>query len=142
MPICRATEPAGGEEGLPMRVVSTVAVVLAALTVGASAQAGARPEQAGVAHATRLLKSVNVAASEFKFVLSAKSAKRGVVIFKVKNVGKVSHDFSVDGRTTKMLAPGTSTTLRVVFLKKGHYPYKCTVPGHAAAGMKGVFTIT
>jgi hypothetical protein len=25
---------------------------------------------------------------------------------------------------------------------KGTYPYKCTVPGHAATGMRGVFTIT
>jgi uncharacterized cupredoxin-like copper-binding protein len=125
-----------------VRAVVTAAVLLAALAVGASAQAGSQPDQAGVAHAARLLKTVNVAASEFKFVLSTKTAKRGVVIFKVKNVGKVSHDFSIDGRTTKMLSPGKSTTLRVVFLKKGHYPYKCTVPGHAAAGMKGVFTIT
>jgi uncharacterized cupredoxin-like copper-binding protein len=125
-----------------MRVIVTAALLLAALTAGASAQAASRPERAGSAQATRLLKSVNVAASEFKFVLSTKTAKRGIVIFKVKNVGKISHDFSIDGRTTKMLAPGKSTTLRVVFLKKGHYPYKCTVPGHAASGMKGVFTIT
>jgi uncharacterized cupredoxin-like copper-binding protein len=125
-----------------MRAVIAIALVLAALTAGASAQAGTRPDRAGVTHAARLLKTVNVAASEFKFVLSTKTAKRGIVIFKVKNVGKVSHDFSIDGRTTKMLSPGKSTTLRVVFLKKGHYAYKCTVPGHAAAGMKGVFTIT
>jgi len=89
-----------------------------------------------------LIKTVNVAASEFKFVLSSKSAKRGVVIFKVKNVGKLGHDFQIDGRKTKVISPGQSATLRVVFLKKGSYPYKCTVPGHAAAGMKGVFTIT
>ena len=140
--IRESTDRAGGEEDFEVRAVVTVTLVLAALGVGASAQAGARPDQAGGAHATRLLKTVNVAASEFKFVLSSKTAKRGVVIFKVKNVGKINHDFSIDGRTTKMLAPGKSSTLRVVFLKKGHYPYKCTVPGHAAAGMKGVFTIT
>ena len=29
----------------------------------------------------------------------------------------------------------------VTFKKKGAYPYLCTVPGHAAAGMKGVFTV-
>ena len=85
---------------------------------------------------------MNVAASEFKFVLSAKSAGRGLVIFKVKNVGKLAHDFQINGRKTTMIAPGKSNTLRVTFLKKGAYPYKCTVPGHAAAGMKGVFTIS
>jgi uncharacterized cupredoxin-like copper-binding protein len=75
-------------------------------------------------------------------VLSKKTAKRGIVVFKVTNVGKVSHDFSINGRKTKMLNHGQSDSLRVTFLRKGHYPYKCTVPGHAAAGMKGVFTIT
>jgi uncharacterized cupredoxin-like copper-binding protein len=29
----------------------------------------------------------------------------------------------------------------VTFAKKGRYPYSCTVPGHAAAGMKGTFTV-
>jgi uncharacterized cupredoxin-like copper-binding protein len=125
-----------------MKATIVAVLVLVALTAGTTARAGATPERVGVARGAELLKTVNVAASEFKFVLSAKSAKRGVVIFKVKNVGKITHDFSIDGRKTKMLSPGQSSTLRVVFLKKGTYPYKCTVPGHAAAGMKGVFTIT
>jgi uncharacterized cupredoxin-like copper-binding protein len=29
-----------------------------------------------------------------------------------------------------------------VTIKKGKNAYKCTVPGHAAAGMKGTFTGT
>jgi uncharacterized cupredoxin-like copper-binding protein len=74
--------------------------------------------------------------------MSAKSAKRGVVTFNVTNVGKLQHDFEISGRKTKMLSHGQSAMLRVTFLRKGAYPYKCTVPGHAAAGMKGVFTIT
>jgi len=28
-----------------------------------------------------------------------------------------------------------------VTLKRGKYTYVCTVPGHAALGMKGVFTV-
>ena len=82
-----------------------------------------------------------MAASEFKYVLSAKSAKRGVVVFKVTNVGKLEHDFEISGRKTRLLKHGQTATLRVTFLRKGAYPYKCTVPGHAAAGMKGVFNI-
>src|SRR5580765_2175002 len=126
-----------------MRAHTIVALATAGLVVGAaSAQAARQPQQVGAAHASALIKTVNVSASEFKFVLSTKTAKRGVVIFKVKNVGKLGHDFSINGRKTKVIAAGKSETLRVVFLRKGHYPYKCTVPGHAAAGMKGVFTIT
>src|SRR5262245_34297756 len=89
-----------------------------------------------------LLERVNVAASEFTFDLSKKTARRGVVVFKVQNVGKIKHDFEIKGRKTRLLSAGQSATLRVTFLRKGSYPYKCTVPGHAAAGMKGVFKIT
>ena len=67
---------------------------------------------------------------------------RGVVIFRITNAGAVEHDFEIKGRKTRLLSHGQSATLRVSFLRKGHYPYKCTVAGHAAAGMKGVFTIT
>ena len=126
-----------------MRAIVAVAFAAAALAVaGASAQAAVQPDQIRGVDAAGLIKSVNVTATEFKFVLSTKTAKRGVVIFRVKNAGKLGHDFSINGRKTKVISPGKSTTLRVVFLRKGHYPYKCTVPGHAAAGMKGVFTIT
>jgi uncharacterized cupredoxin-like copper-binding protein len=119
-------------------LIATFAV--AALAAGvATAQASRQPAAAG--HAA-LLARVNVTASEFKFVLSKKSARRGVVVFKVTNVGAVGHDFQISGRKTKVLSHGQSATLRVTFLRKGHYAYKCTVPGHAAAGMKGVFTIT
>jgi uncharacterized cupredoxin-like copper-binding protein len=120
------------------RIASLGAVVVAA------AAAWALPATA--AHHTRALGigSVTVTAgqpSEFKFTLSAKSVKNGVVTFKITNKGKLAHDFSISGRTSKMLSPGKSDTLRVT-LRKGNLAYKCTVPGHAAAGMKGVLKVT
>jgi len=125
------------------RSVFITLVVTALASVAVSAHASSRSaERAQAAGKAGLVATVNVTATEFKFVLSAKSAKRGLVTFKVTNKGKLSHDFQIDGRKTKMLSPGQSDTLRVTFLKKGAYPYLCTVPGHAAAGMKGVFTIT
>jgi uncharacterized cupredoxin-like copper-binding protein len=126
-----------------MRAQTIIALAAAALAAGgASAQAARQPQQVGVARASALIKSVNVTATEFKFVLSTKTAKRGVVSFRIKNIGKLGHDFSINGRKTRVISPGKSATLRVVFLRKGHYPYTCTVPGHASAGMKGIFTIT
>jgi uncharacterized cupredoxin-like copper-binding protein len=118
-------------------VLAAAAIACAA----APAVAGGNPETSQSPQSAVLLKRVKVAASEFKFVLSAKTAKRGVVVFRVTNVGKVKHDFEIKGRKTRMLSHGQSATLRVTFLRKGSYPYKCTVPGHAALGMKGVFTI-
>jgi uncharacterized cupredoxin-like copper-binding protein len=119
-------------------VLASAAIASAA----ASAQASIHPALTRSSHDAALLKRVNVAASEFKFVLNAKSAKRGVVVFRVTNVGKIKHDFEIKGRKTRLLSHGQSATLRVTFLRKGKYPYKCTVKGHAGAGMKGVFTIT
>ena len=79
--------------------------------------------------------------SEFAFKLSKKSASKGIVTFKVTNTGAIVHDFKIAGKKTRMLSPGQSATVRVTFLKTGAYPYICTVTGHAAAGMKGVFKV-
>ena len=124
-----------------MKWMLLVAAAAAAAVPVASAHVSSppRPQHAQTA---ALLEKVSVVASEFKFVLSKKTARRGVVAFKVKNVGKIKHDFEIKGRKTNLLSPGQSATLRVTFLRKGSYPYKCTVPGHATAGMKGVFKIT
>jgi len=116
---------------------------VAALAVfGAAAQAAGAPNAAKAPQSAALLKTVKVTAKDLSFTLSAKSAKRGVVVFKVTNSGALQHDFQIKGRKTKLLSHGQSATLRITFLQKGKYPYKCTVPGHAAAGMKGVFTIS
>jgi uncharacterized cupredoxin-like copper-binding protein len=84
---------------------------------------------------------VTVTAKEWRFVLSASSVKAGPVVFKVTNKGKLGHDFSISGKKTPVIAAGKSATLTVT-LTKGAKPYKCTVPGHAAAGMKGVLKVT
>src|SRR4051812_17279352 len=126
-----------------MRRMVVVAFSLAAVAaVVGTAQASRQPEATHAPQRATLLARVNVAASEFKYVLSKKTAKRGVVVFRVTNVGSVQHDFKISGRKTRLLSHGQSATLRVTFLRKGAYPYKCSVAGHAAAGMKGVFTVT
>jgi uncharacterized cupredoxin-like copper-binding protein len=126
-----------------MRRLTAAAAFCAIAVLGGSAQrALGHPARTDSAGRAQLIATVKVTASEFKFVLSQKTAKRGIVIFKVTNVGKIQHDFEISGRKTRLLSHGQSATLRVTFLRAGHYPYKCTVPGHAAAGMKGVFTIT
>jgi uncharacterized cupredoxin-like copper-binding protein len=85
--------------------------------------------------------TVTVKATQtLKFVLSTKTAKAGTVIFKVSNTGSIPHDFKIAGKKTPLIAGHKSATLKVT-LKKGKYSYLCTVPGHAAAGMKGTFTV-
>jgi uncharacterized cupredoxin-like copper-binding protein len=125
-----------------MRGMLIGGLAAAALVFAGATQAGRQSTTTRTPQGAALLARVNVSAKEFKFVLSKKTAKRGVVVFKVTNVGAVGHDFKIKGRKTRLLSHGKSATLRVTFVRKGHYPYECTVPGHAAAGMKGVFTIT
>lgn len=117
-------------------IVPVFAASVVALGIPAQAPA------AQTTHSTALVTKVKVTAKNFKFVLSRKTARRGVVIFTVTNTGSVQHNFSIKGRSTRKLSHGQSATLRVTFLRKGSYPYKCTVDHHAELGMKGVFTIT
>lgn len=80
--------------------------------------------------------------SELRFALSKKVVPKGLVTFKVTNRGSLGHDFKIAGKKTTRLAPGKSATLKVTFKKAGKYAFLCTVPGHAAGGMKGVLRIT
>lgn len=101
---------------------------------------------AGAHDASRtIVSSVNVTAgkpSEFHFTLSKKTVAKGTVNFLVINKGALPHDFKIFGHKTKLLSPGQAQTLKVTFLKAGKYPYLCTVTGHAAAGMKGTFSVS
>jgi uncharacterized cupredoxin-like copper-binding protein len=92
----------------------------------------------GSANAT----TVRVAAKDtLRFALSRRSAPHGKVIFKVTNKGRLRHDFKIAGKKTKLLGHNQTATL-TVRLRKGKYKYVCTVPGHAAGGMKGIFRAT
>ena len=113
-----------------------VAVALASLAL--VQLASARSDRAS----TATVKTVQVKGGEFFFRLSTKSiAKPCKVTFVFKNIGHLAHDFKINRKVTRLLQPGKTTKLVVTFKKKGNYRYLCTVPGHAAAGMKGVFKV-
>jgi uncharacterized cupredoxin-like copper-binding protein len=109
------------------------------------------------AKTTRAAATVTVTAgkpSEFGFKLSTKTVKHGSVTFSVTNGGQIPHDFrlctkptataatSCAGKTTAQISPGAKATLTVSIAKAGTYEYLCTVPGHAAGGMKGLLKVT
>jgi nitrite reductase (NO-forming) len=119
-----------------------MAIAAAGLAVGFAKAGTAHQHAANSPRAANAVTHVTVAASEFKFVFSKRSIPAaGTVIFTIVNKGKISHNFKIGGKATPNLLPGKSATLTVKFTKKGHYPYLCTIPGHAAAGMKGVFAV-
>ena len=114
--------------------------LIAILASMAVALAVALPVAAGASKAT-VVKVIAGKPSELKFTLSKKSSAKGVVSFKVTNKGALEHDFKISGKVTKKLKPGTTATLRITFKKGGKFKYLCTLPGHAAAGMKGTFVV-
>jgi uncharacterized cupredoxin-like copper-binding protein len=85
--------------------------------------------------------TVTVKMKEFKFILSKTKVAHGKVTFKLVDIGKLAHDFRIAGKTSKLVQPGKTGTF-VVVLTKGKHVYNCPVPGHTAAGMKGVLTVT
>jgi uncharacterized cupredoxin-like copper-binding protein len=126
---------------MPIRTMIASAFIAAFVAVGTPAEAGLRP---ALAHAHRAARptTIRVSTHNSRYVLSAKTAPRGVVIFKVTNPASEPHDFRIKGRTTALLTTGQSATLRVTFHRKGRYPYKDTFDHHAQFGCRGVFTVT
>jgi outer membrane protein assembly factor BamB len=122
---------------------SPSAPAAAAKTQAAPSSTGSSSASANTASSASVQgTAIQVKGGEFFFRLSAKSAaKPGSVTFVFKNVGHVLHDFEINGKHTPLTQPGKTAKLVVTFKKKGAYPYLCTVPGHAQAGMKGTFTV-
>jgi uncharacterized cupredoxin-like copper-binding protein len=122
------------------------------LLIAAPGVAFAKANHSSAAKAT----VINVTAgkpSELAFELSKQSMiPVGTVTFKVTDGGLAYHDLEIctapvktaknscAGKATKILHPGQSATL-TVNLKKGVYEFLCSVPGHAAAGMKGLIGV-
>jgi uncharacterized cupredoxin-like copper-binding protein len=115
------------------RITLALGVALAALV--AAAPIAARPS--AVAATT-----VTVTMKEFKFTLSKAKVPHGKVTFKLVNKGSVPHDFKIAGKKSPMVSPKKTKLFVVTLTKKGKIAYICTVPGHAAAGMKGKLTVT
>jgi plastocyanin len=114
------------------RITLALGVALAALVATASVAAAPTAAQAT---------TVKVTMKEFKFILSKKTVPHGKVTFTVVNKGTIGHDFAIGGKRTKVIGKGKTTKLTVT-LSAGLKAYKCTVPGHAAAGMKGKLKVT
>ena len=85
--------------------------------------------------------TVTVTMKEFKFTLSRKTVPHGTVVFKLVNKGTLGHDFKIAGKKSKLIGKGKTGKFTVT-LTKGKKAYLCTVPGHAAAGMKGTLRAT
>ena len=102
---------------------------------------GVRARRGGSADATTVAVTAGKP-TEFRFTLSKRTVAKGATTFKVTNKGTLRprlQDRRQEDRA--MLDAGKAATLRVTIMKAGKYAYLCTVPGHAAGGMKGTLTV-
>jgi mono/diheme cytochrome c family protein len=62
----------------------------------------------------------------------------------MKNLASIQHNIAIEGggvdKKGAVVGKGATSTVSVT-LKPGKYTFLCTVPGHAAGGMKGTLTV-
>jgi plastocyanin len=126
-----------------MRRVAVVTGLLAGIAIGVAAAAvgiaGAAPVTAAPAH-------LFVNAKEFSLVLSRQRLAPGDARIQLYNGGEDAHDLRlkrVGGTRTlsiRATTPGNVTELRTM-LRSGTWKLWCSLPGHAAAGMRATLTV-
>lgn len=119
------------------RLIAPLALI-AALVVSSVAFAASR-------HATVTPPvKITVTLKDYSFTFSRSSVPKGsTVVFTVKNKGTQPHnvDFVGVGKRSAIIAPGKTTTLKVVFKKKAKIQVVCDVPRHIQLGMVSSFTV-
>ena len=123
----------------------TTVLVLAALALtglGACSSGGsAKPCPSKVDTKTATGGAITVCGSEIKYDVSNIKATPGPLKVTFRNGGSTYHTLKIQGTALDLKAnPGKSQTATVT-LSKGTYAFECTVPGHAAAGMKGKIVV-
>jgi plastocyanin len=115
-----------------------VAVALASLGVAGAVAAADRAIDASAIH-------VDIRASDLRFVPSDISVPAGrLVVVEFTNDDPVFHDWSVEGvaNVDANARPGQTQEVRFRIDSPGRYDIRCTVDGHAAAGMVGRLDVT
>jgi mono/diheme cytochrome c family protein len=77
------------------------------------------------------------------FTFGKATATAGPVTISMPNQAPIQHDIAVTGPVNgkgPVVGKGATSSFKVS-LKPGTYTFLCTVPGHAAAGMKGTLTV-
>jgi uncharacterized cupredoxin-like copper-binding protein len=136
------------------KALLAVVLALGAGLLAAGAEASSSNSSTHAAKAT-IITVVSGKPSELRFQLS-KSTKLavGTYTFKVTNKGLGFHTFkfctapvktaaknTCTGPVTKTLHPGQTASFTVKITKTGKYEYLCSIPGHAAGGMKGLIGV-
>jgi len=114
--------------GSKLAVLGAVASLLAAVGVGVNAALATTGPDPYVV--------VNVRLTDAQIVLHPLRVSNVTFVdFLVHNAGKLTHNFSIGGHSTRALKPGQTAHLFVGFPVEGAYPFLATV--HAKPAMRG-----
>ena len=129
-----------------MKWILTLLLVVAVLAlVGVSVLSNQRPGDGDERN-----KSVEIVMTEMRFSPNRIDARAGqTVLMRIVNRGSQRHDLAfpaigmpnLQGVET-LTMPGEATRLTISFDAPGTYPFQCTIPGHAAAGMTGAVFVS
>lgn len=112
---------------------------------GSSTKAATIPANAAGASRAITLSIAADPTGQLKFDKRSLTAKEGTVTINFTNQAPLGHNFTIEQNGKVVAATptfqGGIKTLKVG-LRPGAYTFLCTVPGHAAGGMKGTLTIT
>ncbi|MEK7281205.1 MAG: cupredoxin domain-containing protein [Chloroflexota bacterium] len=109
---------------------------------GAATPSSATPDQGPVAGPA--CQKCDVTLKDFKLDPGNVAAKAGSVTFALKNEGRVTHAFQVEGNGVDAKAPnvGQGKTIEwATSLPPGTYTISCRISNHAERGMKGTLVV-
>lgn len=85
---------------------------------------------------------VDVNAFDIHFDVKTIKASPGALTVTLVEKGALEHTFKINGTNLQLkVNSGTPQDTGTVQLKQGTYTFECTVPGHAAQGMKGTVVV-
>jgi len=118
-----------------------VLAALALMGLGACSGGSGKACPAKVDTKTATAGAITVCGSEIKYDVTTINATPGPLKVTFRNGGSTYHTLKIQGTAIDLkVNPGKSQT-GTVTLAKGTYDFECTVPGHAAAGMKGKIVV-
>jgi plastocyanin len=120
------------------RILSVTLVLLACATFAACSGSS----KASKPTKTASNGAITVNAFDIRFDVGEIKTSPGPLKVTLVNHGGIEHDFKINGTDMHLKANGGTTTSGTVTLAKGTYGFECTVPGHAAQGMKGTVVVS
>jgi plastocyanin len=124
--------------GPALQILSAILVVLACATFAACGGSSKAAEPTKTAENGE----VTVDAFDIHFDVGEIKAAPGPLKVTLVNHGAIEHDFKINGTDMHLKANGGKTDSGTVTLSKGTYQFECTVPVHAAQGMKGTVVVS